>query len=91
MKQFKGGREEGRREENWGAVRENPQYGLFETLWNYLAAIFVKTFVDLHNNPMQFFPIKKNIPKNKSSFWILITLSFVMVIIVISLKIYINS
>lgn len=90
MKQFKGGREEGRREENWGAVRENPQYGLFETLWNYLAAIFIKTFVDLHNNPMQFFPIK-NIPKNKSSFWILITLSFVMVIIVISLKIYIDS
>lgn len=58
MKQFKGGREGGRREEKgrqffWGgAVGDNSKYGLFETSWNYLAAIFIKTFVDLHNNPM---------------------------------------
>lgn len=38
--------------------------------WNIVelpSSIYKKAFVDLHNDPMQFFPIKKKILTNKSS------------------------
>lgn len=49
------------------------QDGLVETSWSYLVAAFTKASADLHNDPGQFFPIKKNIATNKPSLSILIT------------------
>lgn len=63
---------EGRRKEREQGEKNQPtnqptnQDGLVETSWSFLAA-------DLRNDPMQFFPSKKNIATNKSSLSILIT------------------
>lgn len=45
-----------RERERTGGEKQTNQDGLVETLWSYLAATFIKASVDLHNDPMQFFP-----------------------------------
>lgn len=65
----RGKREKGGKERELGVCWGwgDPRMALLKTLWNYLAATFIKAFVDLHNDPVQFFPIKK-IPTNKKLF-----------------------